>query len=458
MKSFRDLYQWSIDSRADFWAELFEQHPLVHSGTHKRVVDTLIPMDQRPKWFEGIELNFAENILSVPKGIEGKQDHVIACVEVREGCTEKRNVTWKELRERVGLLSNAMRAHGVVRGDRVAAVSSNSLDTLSVFLAVTSLGGIFTSSSIDMGAKAVLQRLQQVHPKWVFADDWALYNASRIDLRPKVKDIIKGMEGIPNFQGVVCMPRFGKSSDVSRMTKAMTLAEFLRASRQVSSIRYERLSFSDPFLIVYSSGTTGTPKCIVHSIGGVLINSLKEGRLHRNSGPDTVGLQFTTTAWIMYLSTVLSLHHGARVILYDGSPFQPDLKRFIHLVGEEKVTDFGISPRYLQTLASATPPLIPRDVTDLSHLRRVGSTGMVLSEALFHWFYDHGFPPHVQLCNFSGGTDLAAAFALDNPLEPVYAGGCQGPSLGLKVEAFDQSIEQGPGRPVPIGDPGELVW
>lgn len=162
----------------------------------------------------------------------------------------------------------------------------------------------------------------------------------------------------------------------------------------------------------------------------------------------------------MYLVSALALHFGARAILYDGSPFQPDLKTFVRLLGDQRVTDLGVSPRYLQTLATANPPVSPREETPLSTLRRVTTTGMVLPEALFEWFYDHGFPPQVQLANIAGGTDLAGCFAMENPLNPVYVGGCMGPALGLKVEVFDQTIEGDhvQGRAIPDGEPGELVW
>lgn len=162
----------------------------------------------------------------------------------------------------------------------------------------------------------------------------------------------------------------------------------------------------------------------------------------------------------MYLMSTMALQHGARSVLYDGSPFLPDLKAFIRLAGEQKVTDLGISPRYLQTLASASPPVIPKEVTDLSNLRRVSSTGMVLPESLFYWFYDSGFPPSVHLNNISGGTDVASSFAMGNLLTPLYAGGCQGPGLAMNLQVYDQTIEGGKGikgKPLPIGEAGELV-
>lgn len=469
LNTYKELHQWSVDRHLDFWEDLFLLLPLIHNGKYRRVCDPDALMDTLPKWFEGVKINFAENILfnadkSDPSkhSVSGKDDAKIALTEVREGCKEEeiRHVTWAELRKRVGLLTNAMRAYGVGIGDRVAVVSSNSVDTLVVFLAVTSVGGIFSSSSTDMGTKGVLDRLLQIKPKFVFVDDWAVYNGKSLDLRPKIKEIEQGAKPIKELKGFVSMPRYqDRPVDVKDVPRTITLAKYLEHGKGDSSLRFERLNFGDPFLIVYSSGTTGVPKCIMHSIGGILISSLKEGRLNRDLGPTRTNLQYTTTGWIMYLTSVLGLQHGARAVLYDGSPFQPDLKSFVRMVGSQKVTDLGISPKYLQTLANAKPPVIPQKETDLSLLHRVTSTGMVLPEALFEWFYDQGFPAHVHLANITGGTDLAACFAMDNPLDPVYVGGCQGPGLGLKVEVYDQTIEgeHVQGRTVLDGEPGELV-
>lgn len=206
------------------------------------------------------------------------------------------------------------------------------------------------------------------------------------------------------------------------------------------------------------------PKCITHTAGAVLLNNRKEGNLHRDVSAhdpdDLCTLQYTTTGWIMYLSSCLSLVGGSRCILYDGSPFQPDLTAFIKLWGDQGVTDLGLSPRYFQTLATAKPPINPRDVTDLSKLRRVTSTGMVLSEVQFEWFYDQAFPPRVQLANIAGGTDTAACFTMDTLMKPLYVGGTMTPALGMKVEIFDQEVEGGrgvKGRPLPAGEQGELV-
>ncbi|WPG98331.1 acetoacetate-CoA ligase [Acrodontium crateriforme] len=472
MQSWEDLHSWSTTHIAEFWEEIFQQYPLVHSGSYTRVVDESARMDSIPAWFEGIKVNFAENILYScdpsdynTTTTERKRDGAIAVTEVREGSTEIRQVSWKELRERIGLLSNAMRARGVKKGDRVAVVASNSLDTLTVFLAVTSLGGIFSSSSTDMGTKGILDRLLQIKPKFVFVDDWAVYNGKTVDLRPKMNEIVAGLKGLKDFETLVSQARWqDRPEDVSMVARCETWANFLKAGNGDKVLRFERVAFRDPFLIVYSSGTTGMPKCIVHCAGGVLVNNKKESILHRDAlkrDPEqSAMLQYTTTGWIMYLSSCIALASGTRAVLYDGSPFLPDLKAFIKLVGEQKVTDWGISPRYMQTLATAKPPINPRDVTDLSSLTRVISTGMVLSESQFEWFYDQAFPPHVQIGNISGGTDLAACFTMDTLMKPLYSGGTMTASLGMKVEVFDQEIEGGKGikgKALPIGESGELV-
>ncbi|RMZ84084.1 hypothetical protein DV737_g1254, partial [Chaetothyriales sp. CBS 132003] len=464
---YESVYRFSCNRRSDFWRYAFEHFRIVYEGVVPNpVFDESARMDSVPKWFHGVKLNFAENILFCgdkqgrPVKLPAKDDNKIACVEVREGSFNEpiKYITWKELRERVGHLAQAMRLHGVRKGDRVAIVASTSLDTLTVFLAVTSLGGIFSSSSTDMASKGILDRLLQIRPKFLFMDDTAIYNGKRIDLRPKIQEIVEGMKNVSEFEGVVSQPRFSSSpADVSGVPRCQTWDTFVSVAPS-SELIFERVEFSDPFLIVYSSGTTGTPKCITHGVGGVILNGHKESRLHRELDHTSIQLQYTTTGWIMYLGSVQALLMGARMIMYDGSPFVPNIENFIRLCGQEKATHLGISPRYLQTLQMNN--LIPKQLTDLSHLKVVTSTGMVLSDALFEWFYDVGFPPSVQLDNISGGTDLAGCFGTGNPILPVYVGGCQSMSLGMAVSVFDQTIDGGKGikgKEVAVGVPGELV-
>jgi acetoacetyl-CoA synthetase len=234
---------------------------MIHSGTYTRVVDPSASIESIPLWFEGVRVNFAENVLYSPDPSNpnlattiDKEDDAVACTEVREGCTEIRDCTWREIRERTAVLANAMRARGVQKGDRVAIVASNSIDTLTVFYAVTALGGLFSSSSTDMGTKGVLDRLHQTRPKFVFADDWAVYNGKTVDLRPKMKEIIAGMSGISEFQGLVSMPRWqDKPEDITSVPRTETLSTFLQAAGGDMTLRFERVAFGDPFLIVYSS-------------------------------------------------------------------------------------------------------------------------------------------------------------------------------------------------------------
>lgn len=298
-------------------------------------------MDSVPSWFAGVNVNFAENLLfsRYAGDTSGKEDHKIAVTEVREGNAKNAvHLTWGQLRRRTGALAQAMKANGVVRGDRIAVCSANSVDTLLVFLASTALGAMFSSSSTDMGVKGVLDRLLQIKPRWLFMDDFAVYNGKTIDLRAKMKDIVRGMESIHEFRGVVSQPRFASQpADMSSIPKGWTLSSFLaKAGPGNDRLEFERVGFRDPFLVVYSSGTTGQPKCIVHSVGGILLNSNKEGRLHMELDPDSVALQYTTTGWIMYVSAIKTLLFGSRIVLYDGSPFVPDVTALVTLAAQER--------------------------------------------------------------------------------------------------------------------------
>ncbi len=289
-------------------------------------------------------------------------------------------------------------------------------------------------------------------------DDAALYNGKVVDLREKMAEVVEGLRECSNFEGVVSIRRFAEARDITKVPKALTLDTFLSAAdKKAPAPEFVRLAFHEPFLICYSSGTTGIPKAIVHSVGGILINYFKEGCLHEGLGPDSVTLQYTTTGWIMYLANVGVLLYGGRTVIYDGSPFQPDAAILLRVASEQRVTKLGISPRWMFELSKAG--LRPREMVDLSSLRIVTCTGMVLSEQLFEWFYDTGFPAHVHLANISGGTDIAGCFGVMNPLDPVYVGGTQGPSLGVHVAIYDSlDAEDGSvGKEVPPGVPGELV-
>ncbi|KAI1809117.1 acetoacetate-CoA ligase [Poronia punctata] len=462
LTTFQDIYKFSVDRRSIFYAEVFEFSNLIYQGSYTRVVDESKTVNSIPHWFEGVHLNWAENILWTRSSTDppghgtkaGKEDDKIALTELREGVTDLRHVTWATLRQLCTIYASALCTAGVRRGDRVVVVGANSVETLVIFLATTWLGAIFSSSSTDMGVQGILQRTVQIEPKYIFMDDATLYNGKRMDLREKMAGVVAGMKDCRNFQGLVSIRRFRNALDVSEIPMTQSLVDFL-GKRGEATPEIQRVAFHEPFLICYSSGTTGIPKAIVHSVGGVLLNSVKEGRLHEDARPGAVSLQYTTTGWIMYMASVAQLLLGSRVILYDGSPFHPDVQTFVKLIGEQKITRLGISPRWMHELFKAG--VEPREITDLSSLRTVTSTGMVLPDRLFEWFYDKGFPSRVHLANMSGGTDIAGCFAQGNPLTPVFVGGTQGPSLGINVQLYDSALPPGPGRPVPDGTPGELV-
>ena len=326
MQNFYALHKYSVQQRTHFWDFLFRYSNLIFEGSYRQAVDERARMDSIPRWFEGVRINFAENLLLSQDGSSyRKEDEMVAITEVNEmGLDSTTHWTWKDLRERTGRLVQALKANNVRQGDRIAAVSGNNLNTLVVFLATTALGAIFSSTSTDMGVGGVLDRLRQIKPRWVFMDDSALYNGKIINLRGKMQGVIHGIEGVDEFQGIVSMPRNGaEAEDVSDMLKTRTLDSFLRAATGTQLV-FTRVAFSDPFLIVYSSGTTGAPKCIVHSVGGVLLNAYKENALHQEVGPGSVTMQYTTTNWIMYLAQVQNLQLGCRLVLFDGSPFLPE--------------------------------------------------------------------------------------------------------------------------------------
>lgn len=227
-------------------------------------------------------------------------------------------------------------------------------------------------------------------------DDAALYNGKIVDLREKMKEIVEGMKDCEALTSLISIPRFSEPRDISSVPRAETLAGLL-GSTKLPAPDFVRTAFHEPSLICFSSGTTGMPKAITHSQGGLLLSYFKEGRLHEGQGPETVGLQYTTTGWIMYVANVALLLWGARSVFYDGSPFQPDITVLIKILAEQGVTKFGTSPRWLFEVAKAG--LSPRDMVDLSRLTSVSCTGMVLSDQLFEWFYDKGFPSHTQLGN-----------------------------------------------------------
>lgn len=268
----------------------------------------------------------------------------------------------------------------------------------------------------------------------------------------------KGIKGAPNFQSIVVIRRFAEPLDTSAIPHTERLEDFISSSTTSTTKPppFTRVDFQDPAMVYYSSGTTGTPKAIVHGVGTLLASMWKEGVLHRDRGPGDVGLQYTTTGWIMYLSSISQIALGGRAILYDGSPFIGGIDILLRVADEQGATMLGISPRWMGELMKRG--VVPKDRFKLAKLKKVVSTGMVLSEQLFEWFYDVAFPKEVHLCNITGGTDIAGCFGIDNPLTPLYVGGCQGPSLAVPISVYPHdATSPSDVRPLPAGTPGDLV-
>ncbi|KAF4960049.1 hypothetical protein FSARC_10580 [Fusarium sarcochroum] len=447
---------------------------LVTSGSYELSVDNEQPIDGMPTWFAGLQLNFAENILFAPEDrgrgrvtAGSKQSEDIAIIEIREDSAQGSNYTWGRLRKDTSALAGSMKVSGICKGDRVLAVASNSYRTLCVMLATTWLGGIFTSVSTETGVQGILDRASQIKPKLVFMEDGAIFNGKTICLLDKMQQVLASLTETSEFKSLISISRFqGRESTKSRHD-VMPWETFVSIPSQQSRPPFEKLAFHDPMLIAFSSGTTGAPKGIVHSVGGILLNCGKETILHQDISPANTVLQYTTTSWIMYLAAVIPLFSGAKIVLYDGSPFYPSPSHFVRLLGDLRVTNLGTSPGWMQRLRAQN--IVPRAVTDLSNLRMVTSTGMVLQNDLFEWFYDTAFPQQTQLFNMSGGTDIVGLPTCFTILEQRlthlgriicfrkshFSPLC--PALGVSITVMGQDSPADEEIPVPDGNKGELV-
>lgn len=316
IQNYAQLHDYSISRRSDFWSDWFDNANIIHGGSYTQAVDESRPIDTVPIWFDGVTLNFAENVLFSRQHGDGtgvhstrhKEASKIAIMEVNEGAVSGKDFTWDTLRRDTSRLASALKVRGVGRGDVVFVVGSNSYTTLTLFLATTHVGGIFTSCSPDMGEQGLLQRINQVDPKFVFIDGSMRYNGKDYDLTPKASKVVENVKS-KNFQKLVLVPRQTPQKITSPFISDQIeeLDGFLSHARDETP-PFERLPFHAPCLISYSSGTTGEPKCIVHSVGGIVINSLKEGVLHGDMGPDSTLLQYTTTGWVRapFVCTVYS--------------------------------------------------------------------------------------------------------------------------------------------------------
>ncbi|KAH6697412.1 acetoacetyl-synthase [Plectosphaerella plurivora] len=448
LESYNDIHRWSVDpsTAGDFWMELFEFLDLGASEPPRRAFAGVNDMFPSPKFFPGARLNFAGSVL------EGRDHSDIALFEATEGSLEARAVTWGELYRHVELLADAMKSHGVSKGDRVAAVIDTSALAIALCLATLSIGAIWTSISPDFGAQGVLDRVSQINPTLIFTDATVRYNGKVRSIVPTVRQWAKVVSATLTSvkQIIVHESRTGLESEFP-MAKDLEAFQQGRTGRR---LRFEQVPFTHPAFIFYSSGTTGAPKCILHSSGGVLLQVKKDYVLQIDVRPGDILFQYTTTAWIMWAFLVTALSTGAKIVVYRGSPLYPDVGFLPRLLSKLRVSVFGTSAKYLTDLMDSKHK--PRDEHDLSALRRVTSTGSILPSDVAQWFYNVGFPPTAQLVSGSGGTDCACSFVTANPLTAVHADEIPGKSLGMAVDVYDSlsalgvSIEDS-------NDPGELV-
>ncbi len=428
-----DFHAWSVTERADFWSAVWDFCGVRGERPGPVLVDHGHMTEAR--FFPDATLNFAENLLSR----RGTEEALIFRGEDKVSA----RWSWDELAASVSRLQQAFRTMGLGKGDRIAAMLPNVPETVACMLAAASIGAVWSSCSPDFGIQGVLDRFGQIEPKLFITCDGYWYNGKLQDVSDKVRAVAAKL-AVPVLV-------------VSYAGDAETLAATLADGRMLSAFmepfeaqepQFERLPFAHPLYILFSSGTTGVPKCIVHSAGGTLLQHLKEQQLHCGVMPGEKLFYFTTCGWMMWNWLVSGLASGATLCLYDGSPFAPDGNVLFDFAQDERFAIFGTSAKYIDAVRKAG--LLPGQTHDLSHLRMITSTGSPLSPEGFSFVYD-GIKPDVHLASISGGTDIVSCFVLGHPLKPVWRGEIQGPGLGLAVDVFDEE-----GRPI-RGEKGELV-
>ena len=425
------LHRWSVANRAEFWSALWDFAGIIGD---KGLPPYLRNGDRLPgsRWFPAARLNYAENLLR-------RGDDHVALVSVLEN-GRRETLTYRGLRARVAALAAALAADGVVAGDRVAGYVPNVIDAVVAMLATTSLGGVFSSCSPDFGVDGLVERFGQIAPKVLFTADGYFYNGRSHDSLARVRE---ALSQLPSVKRVVVIPVTGGSAIPN---KAVMLSDYLAGAP--TALRFEHLPFDHPLFVLYSSGTTGKPKCIVHGAGGSLLEHQKEHLLHTDLGPEDVFFYFTTCGWMMWNWLVSALATGCTVVLYDGAPAYPQVDSLLRLIDEEGISVFGTSAKYLSLLDKEGAR--PAGRYRLSSLKTILSTGSPLSPESFRYVYRH-IKQDVLLSSIAGGTDILGAFASGNPCLPVYAGELQCKGLGLDVDVADDD-----GRSVTLRK-GELV-
>jgi acetoacetyl-CoA synthetase len=430
----RALHVWSVAERDAFWSAVWEWCGVVGERGERALADG----ERMPgaRWFPDARLNFAENLLR-------RRDASPALV-ARDERGRRRELSWSELHDEVARLARALRAAGVAAGDRVAGYLPNGPEAVIAMLAAASFGATWSSCSPDFGVQGVLDRFGQIAPRVLFATDGYPYAGKLHDVRERVAAIAAAL---PSVERVVLSAGLGDAPAVAGIRAACAWADF--AGGPAGPLEFERLPFDHPLLVLYSSGTTGPPKCIVHGAGGTLLQHLKEHRLHADLRAGDRFFYYTTTGWMMWNWLVSGLASEATLVLYDGSPLHPGPAALFDLAEQERVAILGVSAKFLDSVRKAG--VRPRDSHDLGNVRVLLSTGSPLAPEGFDWVYG-AVSPEVQLASISGGTDIVSCFVGGDPTSPVWRGECQMPGLGMAVDVFDED-----GRTAAVGVAGELV-
>ena len=431
---YHDLWRWSVENLEEFWGSIWEHFGVRASAPYERVLGSRTMPGA--EWFSGARLNFAEHVF---------RDRDPGAVAVRHA-SELRplaETSWGELEEDTRRVAAALRASGVGPGDRVVAYVPNIVEAVVAFLACAGIGAIWSSCSPDFGARSVVDRFAQIEPRVLFAVDGYRYGGRDHDRL----EVVRGLQdALPTLERTIVLGYLEAEPELGRLRAATRWEDFL--AEGAGALELEQVAFDHPLWVLYSSGTTGLPKAIVHGHGGILLELLKQLGLHVDLQADDRLFWFTTTGWMMWNFVVAGLLTEASVVLYDGNPGYPDLGALWRLAEEAEITTFGTSASYIA--ACMKDGVDPRAGRDLSRLRALGSTGSPLSPDGFDWVYDR-LGPDVWLFSTSGGTDLCTAFVGGVPTLPVYRGELQARALGAKVEAWNAD-----GIPV-VGEVGELV-